>query len=736
LTFLIARDVKEDDFDEEEDEMEVEVEEETQKEDEMDIEPEIVEGAEEMVEEDVPQKKKLSGKQKKAKNMLHQDVKRRAITLLNLFMQRHESYQIESEPLDVLHKAFRDGFEKLTSNVTVLPNVFQVMFAWDTLGTVVYWTQYPDLLSSMISLIKSEKISSKAMNPILDFLSRLIHGGDLIIPNTEFTVNQALLAPNTNLIVECVHEAIQKEELKEYRSRMLFIVHNLKQFYNKETNPDTIVALYAQGLHSKETLENSLQVLKEWIPKCSNETKAKYIKQFSISFVTQKDLSIRMTICEIFAGIGGKGSEIYRLLTALNSYSSSALDTVDLESRFDAFRSIIKLDDSIKSLSEDMLLPIVANLCFFSVDLQWVIRENSAKALTSIIRMIYAGTNHLEAKKMICHHLQKLVKTDQVLKANVITPIIAELFKWDPALKEYKLLDSFLGGLTEDDHTKRIRVITDLTAKFKVFTDMTPFFDYIMPLLVAYMTDASEQLRDATSKLIHHISKLVPWPSLEKIMTDMFYILSHHKIGSDKKTESIVLKLVCTMIQEWSDRDATRIAKSYFRKTIPQLYSYMWSKENLVRMEIAVLIIKILKSYDRDELQRQLSRIVLEIIGKLADKKNDRQRELSRATLIAILKELGSHYFFLVLSQLSKMLNEGYKISVLHYTLIGLLKALKTDIKGNIDDTEKTLPILLDILLCGISKPVPLVAIVQIKRTLQSLMNHLKFWQVWSMKIV
>jgi Asp-tRNA(Asn)/Glu-tRNA(Gln) amidotransferase C subunit len=82
------------------------------------------------------------------------------------------------------------------------------------------------------------------------------------------------------------------------------------------------------------------------------------------------------------------------LLFNLNALSETHLDEADYEKRFEAFKTIIKMEKSIKSIPPLSILPIMANLLFYLKDSQWIIRDNSSKSIESIIKHI----SNLEGK--------------------------------------------------------------------------------------------------------------------------------------------------------------------------------------------------------------------------------------------------------------------------------------------------------------------------------------------------
>lgn len=738
LLIIATRDISNNDIEDEEDE-----EDQSKIDDSMNLDEQDEKEVEKMDEEETdkmdeesdqlnipkPEKKKL----KKGINMLRQEIKKKAIELITMLFKRHDSFEFKPNHLEIIHNTFLFYSDILTRNAMTLPFFFEIIFSWDSTLTSLYLLHYEDYLPKLIQILKSEKLSPKVFNRILDYINAL-----LSIKNEQFlftshlekifqkrlskikgkTIEQIFFVPLVNTIVEVFYHALSQKNQGSNKKIALFIIDALKGHFNKDTNPDILISLYSASLKSRniEILEESLHIFKEYLPKSSIETKDKYIKIFSSIFISQSDVALRKSICEVFDKLGEQSKhKEFKLLYALNSQSSSSLDKADVESRMDAFNSIIKLDETVKRLDEIQLLPVIANLIFFIHDDQWLIRENSSKSLGSIMRLVGENVEKFpKAKEMIIENLmEEIKKPNLILKENQVVNLLSDLSKNFEEFKDFKSLSDFFILLSKDDDKK----IQAFKKYKKLKYPEEKMLNIVVPLFYCLLLSLNQEIRKFASQILIDISKYFSWDGINKILNHLLGNLTENNQLTSKKIRSEILVLMCEIVEDYSKRkksteDFQKSKTFYISKIIPKLYENLWNQEegNVVNLDVTLLIVKILKIYDQDQLKNGLSKIILEIIGKLKDKKNEKQRERSREVLIAIIKELGSEYFFFCIDKLEGMLFEGYMISILHYTIYGLLKALRSDFKDiDIDDTSKLLPVLLNILFKDLTNPLPIL---------------------------
>ncbi|GFN80708.1 small subunit processome component 20 homolog, partial [Plakobranchus ocellatus] len=166
---------------------------------------------------------------------------------------------------------------------------------------------------------------------------------------------------------------------------------------------------------------------------------------------------------------------------------------------------------------------------------------------------------------------------------------------------------------------------------------------------------------------------------------------------TNDKTEGVgKRKVIC------SAPAATRIHKTISVSLIPQLHKVITQRtksddehklaktkyaedEEILRVPIALALIKLLQSLPKGTLEYTLPGVLLKICNFLKSRSRD-VRTTARETLEKVAVSLGCRYFPFIIREMRAVLTRGYQLHVLSFTVHYLLKSLAEIIKpGDLD---------------------------------------------------
>ncbi|OII71084.1 hypothetical protein cand_026420 [Cryptosporidium andersoni] len=107
----------------------------------------------------------------------------------------------------------------------------------------------------------------------------------------------------------------------------------------------------------------------------------------------------------------------------------------------------------------------------------------------------------------------------------------------------------------------------------------------------------------------------------------------------------------------------------------------------LIRPEIVLVTLKILKCLPDKQFHSELPRLVNQLIIALKSKDRETRRR-SRAALKSVCDTLGIDYLPWIFSQMSETLTKGYQLSVLSFTVHSILKEVISNHKNRLKNTE------------------------------------------------
>ncbi|KAL1474676.1 hypothetical protein MTO96_037816, partial [Rhipicephalus appendiculatus] len=108
-------------------------------------------------------------------------------------------------------------------------------------------------------------------------------------------------------------------------------------------------------------------------------------------------------------------------------------------------------------------------------------------------------------------------------------------------------------------------------------------------------------------------------------------------------------------------------------------------EHEILRIPIAVAMVKLLQALPDGMLQRHLPGVFLRICDFLKSRSRD-VREAARGTLVKVMTSLGAPYLRYLFSQMRAVLKRGYQIHVLTYTVHAVLSAMSSGlVTGDLD---------------------------------------------------
>jgi len=123
------------------------------------------------------------------------------------------------------------------------------------------------------------------------------------------------------------------------------------------------------------------------------------------------------------------------------------------------------------------------------------------------------------------------------------------------------------------------------------------------------------------------------------------------------------------------------------RRLLPSLHRHLTGKQKfeVVRVQVAIAIVKLLQHMPAHYMQQQLPRLLSIVCGHLK-RRFQGARDMSRQTLVQIAYTVGASHFYVILKMLIQRLTRGFELHVLEYVTYALLQHITPRIKlGSID---------------------------------------------------
>jgi U3 small nucleolar RNA-associated protein 20 len=293
-----------------------------------------------------------------------------------------------------------------------------------------------------------------------------------------------------------------------------------------------------------------------------------------------------------------------------------------------------------------------------------------------------------------------------------LIPIVTTFVKDEAYLKDSNLIDGVvyaLGGLARCLPWPRYLLLLKhyLQSLPKSNNNQKLMVRIVVVILDNFHYDLCKSQEMDTASMLSSDKGTEPEKSEEKSLEDMTAEELDEHAKSDKGAGKLSLDDSSTgerlVLVVCNSGLATRIHRTILRSILPQLHRCLTQKsksddihrkaeagkyaedDEILRVPIALAMIKLLQNLPNKTLQRNLPSVLLKVCLFLKSRAND-IRSSARETLVKILQSLGPTYFHFILKEMKSALTRGYQLHVLSFTVYTLLKSLAADLKsGDLD---------------------------------------------------
>ena len=420
----------------------------------------------------------------------------------------------------------------------------------------------------------------------------------------------------------------------------------------------------------------------------------------------------------------------------LNSYDKRRIDEPDFERRMNAFKKIREFVKDDQEMSVLELSSVIYNCCFFlKQDLDSSLKANAIEALNSATKIMQKmsekdpSVSKVLIDKICFDHIKSGVKNkDDNIRADFtcfLQSLVTNCAGASARLKDLeKLVDvdpdsNLLENLRHVQLHRRGRAMTKIAASLEAdgsYIKTKNLTQILLPYAGSYLLNdkysKNSDLVEQAIALVKSIAKCLPWAQYEhsiKYYIEMFTkdtqhqkqlvkittaILDafHFEIGDEFENKRELLTKEDKVTPEGKSKEELLRSKIFWTVNnvlLPKLQLTLSGKMKgananlsdedklILRVPLAMPIIKMLKIMSEKSLFRQVPGIISKIVSFLRSKAIE-IREAARSTLCSVMELLGPRYLSFVIKELSSGLTRGYHLHILTYTTHSLLCRLAT----------------------------------------------------------
>ena len=447
-----------------------------------------------------------------------------------------------------------------------------------------------------------------------------------------------------------------------------------------------------------------------------------------------KDRINRETLCRVFKVLGHGNLEVLEvaaLCEDLNSFSPVLLDDPDFDRRLAAFNRITEENYTVFSAMQ--WPPILHNMLFFIKDDEVSLRTSAAFALRRFIDVASgtAATANDEFQELLtsillpglrdgCREGSEQIRGEYL---GVLAHLVKCFPQW-PAVNDLNVLlvggddeASFFTNILHIQHHRRLRALRRLPSEAAAgkFGHVN-VSQILLPLVEHFIFDraegeAAQNLSAEAVKTVGVLALWVDWSTYRKLfakyiktmqqkpelvkpvvklislITDALAeagerkgftkrVLPNHEASQAKTHGESCQKLLepqgrlADTIPSQSEL-STDLTKNFLQK----LTTYLRLKDEATvgfRTAIAVSVVKMLRLLPLDEYEYRLPSVLLDVTQVLKSRAQE-SRDLARNTLVEITVIIGPAYLGTVLKELRTVLQRGYQLHVLSFTVHSIL---------------------------------------------------------------
>ncbi|KAF7504955.1 hypothetical protein GJ744_001536 [Endocarpon pusillum] len=418
------------------------------------------------------------------------------------------------------------------------------------------------------------------------------------------------------------------------------------------------------------------------------------------------------------------------LCSRLNAISGDKLDSIDYDSRLEAFSAINAMD--VADLIPELWEPILQNLIYFARTADdFAIRSN---AVSSLRRFISAACElqqpgvHTLLQTTIFEAVRKAAKADsEAVRADHLALfglIVQKCRSWTEISDMQGLLvsndedASFFNNILHIQHHRRTRAMRRLAAEAEQgVLRSTNICHFFLPLLEKFIFDPKddEGVRNLRGQAIVTVGSLLQWVEWGQFRA----ILRRYKsyINNKMEAEKDVIKLlgvsadalISSLSLETENQDTEmqglpgvkrqtalgkslpsmeRLSHELGTHFIPDLAAFIHQKDEsqvTSRIPVAITTVKLLQILPQAQIAQFLPPLLLDIAYILRSRSQD-SRDIARRTLAEATSILGPSCLNWTLKELRTALGRGYQLHVLSYTVHSILVSNTDHLKpGDLD---------------------------------------------------
>lgn len=197
---------------------------------------------------------------------------------------------------------------------------------------------------------------------------------------------------------------------------------------------------------------------------------------------------------------------------------------------------------------------------------------------------------------------------------------------------------------------------------------------------------------ELVSKINHNKEKEVNEEEEEEDNELEEQITTNHK----KDNPEEILKSIVKVLLPQLHKTLNRLAVPNMTYDDDKEKKFFIEDQEILRLPIAIAMVKLLKSMPKETklLDNNIRNIILRIVNFLKSRAQS-IRDISRSTLVNVLKIIGPFYLNYVLVELRAILKRGYMFHVLTFTIYSLLNGIADQLKPL--DIETSIDLIVDI---------------------------------------
>ena len=637
---------------------------------------------------------------------------------------------------------FFQKIDKKTSVVEEFPSYFNIIYTWFDIPKLYYLIKYyeKELLYKFIELIDQYNVSKEVFRTAIGIIEKVLSVKDEIFMNLNpkfpqittdieggLTIGKKIFEPAVvNRILHAFNNLQRKprNSTNVYNKGCFKVIDRLKGFFDESSPADIILNFYGASIRDGVALdENEARVLlflfRKYLPYSSDAVKTVYISYFSKMFINNDETVFRSALCDIVQQLANSFKSERLLFTSsiingLNAQEEGHLTNIDSSERIKVFNEIVEQKGMLLNLNEVELFPIVGNLLFFLGHKEWMLRDSACKSLSTVIDVINETTFPMpDIRKTMLLYVKRGAYSSRLLERSEFMFVYSKMVQVMDELKDAKCFAKSLQLISDGNVQKKIegiqQICTMITPLESCNIEQQVIYDTVTPLVFDLMVAHDKPLQELIKQLSIYLVTRMEWNFAYPTLNHFVTMMGSYGLKGLSRRKKTALDIICQIVDvfpfekikekepikpvadDYDEDDEVdeeqmpkgKRMKRYFVKTfVPKITTFLWDKKMeiyVMRMPVCFLIIKVLRRCDKSKLDAHLSKIVLDVIGKLKSKDEEQQNVAGKA-LVDIFKELGSTYFNFMLEKMKSVLSEeGYQTDTLYIVLESLLNVMSNN---------------------------------------------------------